>query len=64
MRNGDPSTLVLLWEWNETCDKNLKNFEIDLDDFKGETVQIFLIVVANTDSSENKPVWDIISIHR
>jgi len=64
MRNGDPSTLVLLWEWNETCDKRLKNFEIDLDDFKGETVQIFLIVVANTDSSENKPVWDIISIHR
>ena len=64
MRNGDPSTLVLLGEWNEKCDRTMKSFEIDLDDYRGETVQIFLIVVANTDSSENQPVWDGLRIHR
>lgn len=64
MRDGDPSTLVLLWEWNEICDEQMKSFEIDLDDYKGETVQIFLIVVANTNSGENLSVWDSLSIHR
>jgi hypothetical protein len=64
MQNGDPSTLVMLWEWNEVCDRKMKSFEVDLDGFKGETVQIFLIVVSNNNSSENKAVWDVISIHR
>jgi hypothetical protein len=56
--------MVMLGEWNETCDKRMKDFEIDLDDYKGVTVQIFLVVIANNDSSENQAVWDIISIHR
>jgi hypothetical protein len=64
MREGDPSTLVLLWEWNEVCDRKMKSFEVDLDSYKGETVQIFLIVVANNNSTENKAIWDVISIHR
>ena len=64
MRDGDPSTLVLLGEWNEVCDKKMRSFEIDLDDYKGETVQIFLIVVAKSNSSENQAVWDALRIHR
>jgi len=64
MKDGDPATLVMLGEWNEVCDRKMKSFEIDLDDYKGEIVQIFLIVVANNDSQENKAVWDVISIHR
>lgn len=64
MRDGDPSTLVLLGEWNEVCDRRMRSFEIDLDDYKGETVQIFLIVVANSSSSENQAVWDALRIHR
>ncbi len=64
MRDGDPSTMVMLWEWNEICDGQLKSFEIDLDDYKGESAQIFLLVIANSNSSENLAVWDSLSIHR
>lgn len=64
MRGSDPSTLVMLGEWNEVCDRKMRSFEIDLDDYKGDTVQIFLIVVANTNSGENEAVWDALRIHR
>lgn len=61
---GDPSTKATLWQWHEICDSQLKSFEIDLDSYQGETVQIFLVVIANTDSVENLAVWDSLSIHR
>ena len=64
MVGGDPATMVTLWDWNEVCDNQLKSFEIDLDDFKGEVVQIFLVTIANTDSAKNFAVWDSLSIHR
>jgi hypothetical protein len=64
MVEGDPATMVMLLEWNEVCDRKMKSFEIDLDDYKGQNVQIFLVVVSNNNSSENKAVWDVISIHR
>lgn len=64
MVGGDPSTLVTLWDWNEVCDNQLKPFEIDLDDYKGETVQIYLVVISNSASAENFAVWDSLSIHR
>lgn len=64
MVGGDPSTRTTLWEWNEVCDAQMKSFEIDLDSYKGENVQIFLVVIANTDSSNNQAVWDSLSIHR
>ena len=64
MVGGDPSTMVTLWDWNEVCDDQMKSFEIDLDDYKGEVVQIFLVVIANNDSSNNFAVWDSLSIHR
>jgi hypothetical protein len=64
MEEGDPSTLALLWEWNEVCDDQMKSFEIDIDNFKGTKIQIFLVVVANNDSQENLAVWDSLSIHR
>jgi hypothetical protein len=64
IREGDPATLEMLGEWNEVCDDQMKSFEIDLDDYKGETIKIYLIVVANTNSSENLAVWDSLSIHR
>jgi hypothetical protein len=61
---GDPSTRTTLWEWDELCDSQLKSFEIDLDSYQGENVEIFLVVIANTDSAENMAVWDSLSIHR
>jgi len=64
MVGGDPETLVTLLEWNEICDDRMKSFEIDLDDYKGDTVQLFLVVVANNNSSNNQAVWDSLSIHR
>lgn len=64
MVEGDPATLVTLLEWNEICDDRVKSFEIDLDDYKGDTVQLFLVVVANNNSSNNQAVWDSLSIHR
>ena len=64
MVGGDPSTLVKLGEWSEVCDGAMKTFEIDLDDYKGDTVKIFLVVIANTDSEKNFTVWDSLSIHR
>lgn len=64
MVGGDPATMVTLWDWNEVCDNQMKSFEIDLDDFKGEVAQIFLVVIANNDSTENYTVWDSLSIHR
>jgi hypothetical protein len=64
MQDGDPATLVLLWEWREICDGQLKSFEIDLDPYKGDSVQIFLVVIANTASEENLSVWDSLLIHR
>ncbi len=64
MVGGDPATMPTLWDWNEVCDNQLKSFEIDLDDFKGEVVQIFLVTIANTDSAKNFAVWDSLSIHR
>jgi hypothetical protein len=64
MVDGDPSTLVTLFDWREICDDKMKNFEIDLDDYKGEEVQIFLVTIANTDSAANQAVWDALSIHR
>jgi hypothetical protein len=64
MAGGDPATLVNLFEWNEVCDDRMKSFEIDLDDYKGETVKIFLVVIANNNSSKNMAVWDSLSIHR
>ncbi|MCJ7714934.1 MAG: NBR1-Ig-like domain-containing protein [Anaerolineales bacterium] len=60
----DPTTLVLLGEWREKCEGQLKTFEIDLDDYKGETVQLFLTVIANTDSGKNFAIWDSLSSHR
>jgi len=64
MVGEDPETMLTLWDWNEVCDNKMKSFEIDLDDFKGEVVQIFLVVIANTDSTQNFAVWDSLSIHR
>lgn len=64
MVEGDLTTLVLLGEWHEICEGQFRTFEIDLDDYKGETVQIFLTVIANTDSEKNFAVWDSLSIHR
>lgn len=61
---GDPTTRATLWEWNKVCDGRLKSFEIDLDSYQGETIQIYLVVIANTDSTENLSVWDSLSIHR
>lgn len=64
MVGGDPATIITLLDWNEICDDQMKTFEIDLDDHKGETVQIFLVVIANTNSDKNFAVWDSLSIHR
>lgn len=64
MVGGDPATLVSLWDWSEICDMQMKSFEIDLDDFKGKEIQLFLIVIANSDSIANFAVWDSLSIHR
>lgn len=64
MVDGDPSTRTTLWEWVEVCDGNMKSFEIDLDDFAGDTVQIFLVVISNNESDDNFAVWDSLSIHR
>jgi hypothetical protein len=64
MIGGDPATLVNLFEWNEVCDDRMKSFEIDLDVYKGETVKLFLVVIANSNSSKNMAVWDSLSIHR
>jgi len=64
MAGEDPETMVTLWDWHEVCDNKMKSFEIDLDDYKGEVVQIFLVVIANTDSVTNLAVWDSLSIHR
>ena len=61
---GDPTSRTTLWEWNEVCDSKMKSFEIDLDSYQGETVQIFLVVIANTDSADNLAVWDALTIHR
>lgn len=60
----DPSTRSTLWEWNEVCDGQMKSFEIDLDSYQGETIQVFLMVIANTDSTDTQAVWDSLSIHR
>jgi hypothetical protein len=64
MVGGDPATMVTLWDWKEVCDGQMKSFELDLDSFKGEPVQIFLVVIANNDSQQNLSVWDSLSIHR
>jgi len=64
MVEGDPATLVTLWDWVEVCDNQMKSFEIDLDDYKGEQAQIFLVVIANSGSEANFAVWDSLSIHR
>jgi len=64
MVDGDPATRTTLWEWDEVCDGEMKSFEIDLDSYKGESVQIFLVVIANTNSNDNLAVWDSLSIHR
>jgi len=64
MITGDPSTRTTLWEWDEVCDSQMKSFEIDLDSYQGENVGVFLIVIANTESTENLAVWDSLSIHR
>ncbi|MCJ7734678.1 MAG: hypothetical protein MUP11_09025, partial [Anaerolineales bacterium] len=61
---GDPATRTRLWEWHEVCDNQMKSFEIDLDDYKGETGQLFLVVISNTKSDSNLAVWDSLSIHR
>jgi hypothetical protein len=64
MVDSDLTTLILLGEWHEICEGQLRTFEIDLDGYKGETVQIFLTVIANTDSEKNFAVWDSLTIHR
>ena len=64
MLGGDPATMVTLWDWSEVCDDQMKSFEIDLDDYKGEVAQIFLVVIANSDSAANYAVWDSLSIRR
>lgn len=64
MLAGDPTSRIALWEWNEVCDSKMKSFEIDLDSYQGETVQIFLVVIANANSADNLAVWDALSIHR
>ena len=61
---GDPSTMTILGEWHEICDDLMNTIEIDLDDYQGDTVQIFLSVIANTNSEKNFAVWDSLSIRR
>jgi hypothetical protein len=61
---GDPATKSILWEWNEVCDSQMKSFEIDLDSYQGELVELFLVVIGNTDSADNLAIWDSLSIHR
>ena len=64
MVESDPDTMVTLWDWNEICDNQMKSFELDLDGYQGEIVQIFLVVISNNDSAANFAVWDSLSIHR
>jgi hypothetical protein len=64
MVDGDPSTRASLWEWDKVCDGTMKSFEIDLDDYTGKKVQIFLTVISNNASPDNLAVWDSLSIHR
>jgi len=64
MVDNDLTTLILLGEWHEICEGQLRTFEIDLDDYKGETIQLFLTVIANTDSENNFAIWDSLMIHR
>lgn len=64
MVGGDPLTRSTLWERREICDSAMKSFEIDLDSYQGETAQIFLIVIANSDSTDSRAVWDSLTIHR
>jgi hypothetical protein len=64
MINGDPLARTTLWDWREVCDSRMKSFEIDLDSYQGQTVQIFLVVIANSDSDDNRAIWDSLSIHR
>lgn len=64
MIKDDPETLTTLWEGNQNCDGRMQSFEIDLNAYQGETVQIYLTVISRNDSSDNYGVWDSLAIRR
>jgi hypothetical protein len=41
----------------------MKTFEINLNDYKGDSVQFFLTMIANRNSDKNFSVWDSLLIH-
>jgi len=53
-----------LWTWNEICDGEMKSFQLALDDVEGESIQIYLVVVANTAAEDHFAVWDSLAIKR
>ncbi len=61
---GDLSTVTILGEWNEIRDDFMKTFEIDLNNYKGDSLQVFLTVIAKRNSDKNFSVWDFLLIYR
>lgn len=46
-----------LGEWTETCDRTLKDIDVDLTNLAGKTVQFVLGVVANGPATDDMAVW-------
>jgi hypothetical protein len=53
----EAGVLKPLGEWSKTCDKTLKDIDVDLSSIVGKNVQFALAVLANGPSTDDSAVW-------
>ncbi len=46
-----------LGQWTETCDRSLKDIDVDLSSIAGKNVQFALAVLANGPADDDSAVW-------
>ena len=58
------TTYYQLGSWSETCDGSTRKITVELDNLAGQTVQFYLVVLANGDPGQDWAVWDSLGVMR
>jgi hypothetical protein len=62
--DNDLGTRTRLGKWEKSCDGIMKPINIDLADLKGETVNFYLVVLANGSAAQDWAIWSSLGVMR
>ena len=62
--DDDSGTRTRLGQWPETCNGQLTSIQYNLDDLQGESVQFYLVVLADGPSKQDWAIWSSLGVMR